>query len=162
MNNSYSVYTKCIRWLLRTLFKCVAYCIHPVMISEPMMFVSHPFKPACVKLSTSYRASEKWNQSALICHVWLGIFIYLFILPARLFCACFARFAACSSGSYSRRSCRLSDEHSALHCSIIPSTANHHKALSSCWLAAIPPCWGFSSSPSFSLLSCCIPRALFM
>lgn len=83
MNNSYSVYTNCIRWLFKTPFKCVAYCIHTVMISEPIMFVSHPFKPACVKLSTSYRASEKWNQSALICHIWLGIFIFLFIHFAR-------------------------------------------------------------------------------
>lgn len=43
---------------------------------------------ACVPLSTRYRASEKGNQSALIRHVWLEIFIYLFILPACLFCVC--------------------------------------------------------------------------
>lgn len=90
--------------------------------------------------------------------------IYLFIPFARLLVLrVFARPGACSSCSYSSRSCRLSDEHSALRCSIIPSTANHHKALSSCWLAAIPPCWAFSSPPFFfPLLSYCIPLVLFM
>lgn len=155
MNNSNRVYNDCVRWHFHKHFtviqtnRCIAYCVHSLITTEPIMFVSHPFKPVW-NFPRVAVASEKWNQPALICHVWLEIFIYFFISPARLFCVRLARCGARSSCSYSRRSCRLSNEHSALHCSIIPSTANHHKALSSRWLAAIPPCWGFSSLPFFS------------
>lgn len=138
---------------------------HTLIVTKPTSPQIHngSFSPiqACVQLSTRYRASEKWNQSALIRHVWLEIFIYLFIHFARLLVLrVFARTGACSSCSYSPRSCRLSDEHSALHCSIIPSTANHHKALSSCWLAAIPPCWGFCSLPFFFFFPTELPHSL--
>lgn len=102
------------------------------------------------------------NETSLLWYVTLELLrgcFARFIFCLLLFCV-YARSSICSWGSYGLRSSRLSDEHSALHCSIIPSTANHHKVLSSCWLSAIPPRCSFAF-PDF-LLGCCIPCTLFM